>query len=189
MGLFGLRKKEKFVIDENQIDKEEYFGKIVRDNLNSVYSFVYRIVGDTSDADDITQETFVKVWKNLSKYDKNKSFKSWLFTIAHNTAVDWLRKKKSIVFSSFEDDEGKNYFENSLPDPEPLADEIFSKNEEVSSVKKYILELPSFYQEVLFLYYDQDMTFEEIGNILGKSLNTVKSQHRRAILKLKEKMS
>ena len=67
--------------------------------LKPIYTFVYRLTGNAQDAEDISQEVFVKVWKNLKKYDDTRSFKTWLFTIAKNTAYDLLRKNKEIVFS------------------------------------------------------------------------------------------
>ena len=67
--------------------------------LKMIYSFVYKNVGSQSDAEDITQEVFVKVWKNLKKFDQKKSFKPWIFQIAKNTSIDFLRKRKTIPFS------------------------------------------------------------------------------------------
>ena len=70
-----------------------------------------------ADAEDITQEVFVKVWKNIKKFDQSKSFKPWIFQIAKNTSIDFLRKKKSIPFSRFENEKGQNV----------LADNIVAK--------------------------------------------------------------
>ena len=71
-------------------------------------SNVYKNVGNQSEAEDITQEVFVKIWKNIKKFDQNRSFKPWIFQIAKNTSIDFLRKKKSIPFSKFENEEGGN---------------------------------------------------------------------------------
>ncbi len=70
--------------------------------LRPIYSFVYRHVGNGEVAEDITQEVFVKVWRNLKKFDQNKSFKTWIFTIAKNTSFDFFKKKKAIPFSELE---------------------------------------------------------------------------------------
>src|SRR5579864_3367577 len=81
---------------------------LVAKYLNPIYRFVYSYVKDQQTAEDITQDVFLKVWKNAKKVDKNKNFKSWIYTIAKNTALDFLKKKKSIPFSSFEDADSKN---------------------------------------------------------------------------------
>ena len=91
--------------------------KLISRYLKPVYNFVYRISNSQQDAEDITQETFIKVWQKIKKYNPDKNFKTWLFTIARNTAVDWLRKKRNLVFSDFENSQGENYLENALNDP------------------------------------------------------------------------
>ncbi|MBI4159946.1 sigma-70 family RNA polymerase sigma factor [Candidatus Wolfebacteria bacterium] len=67
---------------------------LIRRYLKPIYGFTYRYVGAGQDTEDVTQETFVKVWRNLKKFDQNKSFKTWIFSIAKNTAIDFLKKKK-----------------------------------------------------------------------------------------------
>ncbi|MFA6919366.1 MAG: sigma-70 family RNA polymerase sigma factor, partial [Patescibacteria group bacterium] len=74
---------------------------LIQKYLKPIYNFVYRYVGDMANAEDLTQEVFVKVWKNIKKFDRKKSFKTWIFCIAKNTAFDYLRKKKSIPLSNF----------------------------------------------------------------------------------------
>lgn len=165
-------------------------GKVLEELINRylkpVYNFVYRISGNKQNAEDITQETFVKVWRKIKKYNPNKSFKTWLFTIAHNTAIDWLRKKRSPVFSDFENSEGENYLENELVDPNPLPDKILAQAEDKKFVENLLQQLAPIYREVLILKYTNDLSFEEIAEILAKPLDTVKSQHRRALIMLRK---
>ena len=99
-------------------------------HLKTVFNFTYRLIGKQEEAENIAQETFLKMWRNLKKYRQGENFKTWLFTIARNTAIDWLRKKKSIAFSNFENEKDENAFAESLTDPEPLPDEIFARAEE-----------------------------------------------------------
>ena len=127
---------------------------------------------------------FLRIWKNLKKYRKEENFRTWIFSIARNAAIDFLRKKKSIIFSDLENESGipaEEIFENS----EPLPDEIISFAEDKKILDKLMNKLPLFYREVLFLYYNNNFTFDEIGKIMNKPLNTVKSQHRRALIELK----
>lgn len=97
-----------------------------------------------------------------------------------------LRKKKSLLFSDFENDDGGNSLTESLSDSEPLPDEIFAKAEEKNILDNALAELSPAHREVLFLHYNELFTFDEIGKVLGKSLNTVKSRHRRALMKLRK---
>ena len=155
-------------------------------HLKSVFNFAHRFVGKSEDAEDIAQETFLKMWRNIKKYRHGENFKTWLFTIARNTAIDWLRKKKSVAFSDFENDDEENVFAESLADPEHLPDEIFAKAEEKNLLENALNKISPLHRETLLLYYGENFTFDEIGKILGKSLNTVKSRHRRALIELRK---
>lgn len=154
--------------------------------LKSVFNFSYRLVGNHQNAEDITQETFLKMWRNLKKYRRDENFKTWLFTIARNTSIDLLRKNKSFVFTTFENEDGENPFAENLTDTEPLPDEIFAKAEEKKMLEENLTKLTPIHREVLLLHYTEHFTFDEIGKILGKSLNTAKSRHRRALAELRK---
>jgi len=154
--------------------------------LKPIYSFAYRLVGNSQDAEDISQEVFLKVWKNLKKYNDTKSFKTWIFTITKNTAYDFLRKKKEIVFSDFENDDGENNLEDSPVSLEILPELALIKGEDVAILEEAIKKLPPDYRTVLFLKETGELTFEEIGEIINKPMNTVKSHYRRAILSLRK---
>ncbi|MEI6296735.1 MAG: RNA polymerase sigma factor [bacterium] len=166
--------------DENSLKIliERYFKQI--------YNFVHKLCGNNSESEDITQEVFLKIWKNLKQYDPNQSFKAWIFKIARNTTIDWLRKKKEFVFSDFENEEGDNYIIDTITDNEALPEEKMMRLEEKKSIDILLDKLPHIYKEVLVLRYTESLTFEEIGVVLDKPLETVKSQHRRAIMKLKK---
>ncbi|MGC9049169.1 MAG: RNA polymerase sigma factor [Patescibacteria group bacterium] len=154
--------------------------------IKPIYSFVYRYVGNGQDAEDITQEIFVKVWRNLKKFDQNKSFKTWIFSIAKNTAIDFLKKKKAIPFSEFENEDGENMLTEILADPSPLPQELLERAGVAQALTSAMEKLSPKYRMVLFLRYNDHFTFREISEILGESINTVKSRHLRAIAMLKK---
>ncbi|MES2203333.1 MAG: sigma-70 family RNA polymerase sigma factor [Patescibacteria group bacterium] len=165
---------------------EGAFATLTGRHLAAAYSFALRFVGEQHEAEDIVQESFVKVWQNLKRYNKDSaSFKTWLMRIVRNTCVDHLRKRKHVPFSAFEDTEGEGAFAN-VPTDSPLADELFSKIEDVAELQRALGQLPAPYREVLLLYYGEDMTFEEVADALGASVNTVKSRHRRAMHRLRQ---
>ena len=95
---------------------ESAFAELTKRHLSGVYSFVVRYVGNAEEAEDITQDTFLKAWKSLKKYDPSSSkFKTWLFRIARNTSIDFLRKKKHVPFSQFETEGGVNVLNRNCP--------------------------------------------------------------------------
>lgn len=160
---------------------------LIERNLKLVYRYAFRITRDVEDAKDITQETFVKVWRNIGKFDLDKNFRTWLLGIAHNTAIDLLRKKRNFVFSDFDNDDGN--FSETIVDPAPLPPEIFERAEKKELLDDALGQISPTYREILTLYYEEDLTFAEIGTILSKPLNTVKSQYRRSLSALRKILS
>lgn len=152
----------------------------------SVYRFAYRMVGNMHDAEDVTQETFMKVWKHLKKFDESRSFTTWIFSIAKNTALDFLKKKKFVPFSAFENEEGDNAMLESIADPSALPPEIFDRADLESFLASALQKLPPLYRAVLTLRYNEGFRFREIAEVLGESIDTVKSRHRRACLMLQK---
>ena len=141
--------------------------------LKPIYSFSYRYTNANKDAEDIAQDVFVKTWKNLKKFDRNRKFKTWIFQIAKNTCIDWQRKKKSFPLYSAEN------IKDPAPSPAPVSE----------SLDKILERLSPKYRMVLFLRYNDHFTFREIAESLGEPLNTIKSRHRRALIILKKLLS
>ena len=132
------------------------------------------------------QEVFVKVWKNLKKFDTNKNFKSWIFTIAKNTALDWLKKKNAVPFSLLQEYNNDENFEetiadlNQLPEAKRIFQESLSRDLALAVGK-----LQPKYGQVINLYYKKGLNFREISNALNESINTVKSRYRRGVISLR----
>ena len=168
---------------------EKSFEILLSRYLNIIYNFVYKFAKDGDEASDIAQETFLKVWKNVKKINQKQNFKSWLFTIAKNTALDHLKKKTAVAFSKFEDLDGKNYFIENIKDTSSLPSEIVESKMTKSLLSKATKSLSSKYKEVVSLYYFKDLNFREISETTGQPLNTVKSRHKRAIRHLKTNLS
>lgn len=172
------------IISASQKGDEASFGLLVERYLKLLYNFIYRIVYDKDTAEDITQETFIKIWKNIRRFDKKKNFKNWAYLIARRTAIDYLRKKKNLPFSFFEDEDGHNALSD-RPDAGPTPDELVFKDEESEKVIEMMKTLPENYRTILNLYYKDGLELKEVAEIMELPYNTVKSQHRRAILRLR----
>lgn len=176
-------------LDDNILIKKSINGdgwafKIIMGKyLKPVYNFLYQLTKDPSVVDDLTQETFIKAWKNLSRFSQTKSFKVWIFTIAKNTAYDFLKKKKSIPFSSIAEEDSNNLEE--IIDDKPLPDELLERKDLEKELSEKLNQIADIYRVILLLHYKDDFSLSEISEILNEPYNTIKSRHQRGMQKLK----
>lgn len=176
------------LVEEYRSGDEVAFKRLLDKHLGSVYAFVFQLIRDRAAAEDVTQETFIKAWRHLSRYDTNRPFRTWLFAIAKNSAYDWLKKKRSIPFSAFTDDiDGGVSFEN-IPDAEPLPVEFLMRRDAAMELDQVIGQLSEKYRSLIALVYQEGFSLHEASEVLGESYNTVKSRHQRAILELRKRL-
>jgi len=173
------------LIEEYLQGKEESLRDLFSRYLKPIYTFIFRYINDGNETQDLTQEVFIRVWKNLKKFDRRKNFKPWIFKIAKNIAIDFLRHKKNIPFSNFENDQ-ENSLAETISDPAPLPSELFADQEIKLKLEAALQKLAPQYRLVLMMYYNDQNNFREIAEILNESLNTIKSRQRRAIIDLRK---
>src|SRR3989339_1719465 len=138
---------EELAILYKEGNKEAFKGLINRYTF-PLYNFTAHIVNQ-NDASDVVQEIFIKTWKSIHKFDEKKaSFKTWIFTIARNTAIDFMRKKKNLVFSDFENAEGENVLLDTVADPKHSAEKITAKIENKKLAEKILNKLSPIYREI-----------------------------------------
>lgn len=157
---------------------DDALAELVRGHVDGLFAFSAQFtLGDREAAEDIVQETFVKAWQNLKRYDPRYSFKTWLYAIAKNTAFDYLKKRSAVPFSVFgENENGELVFETAstgLSSTDRLA---------LSQTRS---QLSADDQRIIDLHYDQGYTFREISGKVGAPANTVKTWHRRAVQKMR----
>jgi len=168
---------------------EEALNLLIKRYLKPVYNFAINYVGDDSEAQDVTQEVFVKLWRYIKRFDTGRKFKTWIFEITKNTAFDHLKKKKPLLFSRMNVSEDEDLqFENTLSDDAPTAPEMLDREMTREQVMKGIDRLSPDYRAVLTLRLADDLNFQEISEVLHKPLNTIKSQYRRAVVQLKREI-
>ncbi|WP_309640522.1 sigma-70 family RNA polymerase sigma factor [Flavobacterium sp.] len=145
---------------------------------NEVYGFMLKRTENETDAEDITIETFAKAFDKIATYNPEFQFNTWLIAIAKNVHIDMLRKRKSSLFVDFSDED--DYHTYNIADTTPSAEDKLITEQNLSQLLQYIKELKPHYQEVIQLRYFQEMTYQEIADILGESLNNVKIKLLRA---------
>jgi RNA polymerase sigma-70 factor, ECF subfamily len=181
------RTDEEIVINYLNGNKDA-FTEIVNRYLKLIYNFIYRFVGNQKEAEDITQEVFLKAWKSLNKFDTKKSFRTWIFTIAKNTSIDYLRKRKDVPISIFDNEDGENFVENNLVDEELKPDEIFALAQNKIHIEKIMNELTIMQKQVIILKYMSEMSLSEVAEIMKIPVDTAKSHHRRALTKMRKSL-
>jgi len=173
------------LIERHREGDASAFPLLMKSYLKPIYRFAFQYARDRASAEDIAQETFIKVWKHLDRFDREKKFKTWIFAIAKNTAYDFLKKKKAFPFSSFEDDDGNNPIET-IDDESLLPDALYEKKEIALMLAQALEKIPPPNRAILTLRYLEDLSLEEISEILNEPYNTIKSRHGRALKSLKK---
>lgn len=171
------------LIDEavNQNDEQAY-AMLLESYNKPVYHMVLKMVRNVDDAEDLTIEAFAKAFKNLHKFKKDYTFSTWLFRIATNNAIDFIRKKKLETMSlnsSYTDDNGTN-INIDLPDKELNPQEMAIKSQKIELIQMFVTKLPAKYQRLVRLRYFDEFSYDEIAKELGSPLGTVKAQLHRA---------
>jgi len=166
---------------------EAAFDLLVDRYKSKVFTTIFLIVKDQDLAEDLLQEVFVKVINTLNsdRYNEEGKFQPWIMRIAHNLAVDHFRKAKRYPMVMMED--GSNVF-NSLRFSEGNAEDEKVKEEEIALVRRLIDELPQAQKQVLIMRHYMDMSFQEIADQTGVSINTALVRMRYALIHLRKKM-
>ena len=162
------------------------FEVLVNRRSGELYRFLYRFVGDRTLADDVLQDTFLQVHMSADRFDTERRFKPWLFTIAANKARDALRsasrRQAAALDARISDsDDGATTFIDLLAANVDLPLEKLENQELRDAVKKIVMEMPEHLKEVLLLGYFQQMPYKEIADVLSVPLGTVKSRLHAAI--------
>jgi len=155
------------------------FEELVRRYQRPISAYVYRMVGDYESALDLTQEIFIKVYNSLRRYRSEFKFSTWIYKIAHNSAVDHLRRINTREQSLFIGPEG-DQFELPLESNRPSPEQESERKERRIEIETVVRTLPATYRELVILRHSQDLTYEEIVEVTGLPLGTVKNRLFRA---------
>lgn len=164
---------------------ENALSVLINRHQSKIYGFIYSKLSDRAIADDIFQDTFIKVIKTLksNSYNEEGKFLPWVMRISHNLIIDYYRKNKKMpMFRETEDFSIFSIMSDNVPNIESKM--ITSQVE--SDLRKLILELPEDQKEVLMMRMYQDLSFKEISELTGVSINTALGRMRYAIMNLRK---
>ncbi|MDO8668597.1 MAG: RNA polymerase sigma factor [bacterium] len=158
---------------------------LIKRYLTPIFNYALSFTKDPAAAEDLTQEVFIKVWKKIKKFDSRYKFKNWLYAIAKNTSLDYLKKNQAINFSALNLGDDNLLFENLIKEAGPSAQEKLESTEESIMVNSAVNKLPEKYKKIIKLRYREGYKFREIAEIFKESIETIKSRNRRALARLK----
>lgn len=168
--------------------KQERFGELVERYQGRLVNYLFRLVRSQDDALDLAQEIFVKVYQALDRYDPHYKFSTWLFRVAQNAAIDQIRRRRLQLVSfdrPTENDEDRPW-EFASPDPDPYGD--LRNRERGAAIQRAIDALPWEYRELIVLRHFGELSYDEIAQLKGMPLGTVKNKLFRARQLLKESL-
>jgi RNA polymerase sigma-70 factor (ECF subfamily) len=166
------------------------FAELVELYKDKIYHLAYRMLNNKHEAEDAVQETFLRVYMNLHRYDEHQKFSTWIFRIGTNHCIDRLRKRKHLAYSldaEMPDGEGNDYY-SMLPGYEDTPEKQIILTETQEQIRKAIGALPEKYRSVVILRYLQDMSLQEIGEVLDMPVTTVKTRVHRGREYLRQKL-
>ncbi len=179
---FNMKKDIKKLTDEEIVEKiinedRQLFAEIIDRYEKKILRYIFHLTGEKQESQDIGQNVFIKAYINLKSFNKSFKFSSWLFRIAHNESLNFLKKKKYNL--SLDEKILK------IEDEKKVDEEVFKKQLK-SQVKKCLEKLPILYKEVIDLFYFENLSYEEISDVLKIPPGTVAIRLSRAKVFLKK---
>jgi RNA polymerase sigma-70 factor (ECF subfamily) len=160
---------------------EKAFARLLSRYKDAIYFMLLKMVNNRSDAEDLTLEAFGKAFKNLHQYSPTYAFSTWLFKIASNNCIDFLRKKKGVHVSiESNNEQNENGEQLRLKSKEPNPEEKLIRMQKAILLRKVVRRLKPRYQMLVELRYFREFSYEEIAKELNLPLGTVKAQLFRA---------
>lgn len=157
--------------------------EIIERYQKRLFIYIYRFIGNKEESEDLLQNVFLKVYKYCEKFDTKRKFSSWIYRIAHNEAVNYIKRKNIKKFISLEDFvSDKDRIETKSDAKSPM--EVWISKELRHEMKEALKKIPGKYKEVLEMRYFQEKSYEEISEVLKKPVNTVGTLINRAKQKM-----
>lgn len=165
------------------------FSELVELYKDKIFHLAYRMLSNRHEAEDIVQETFLRVYKNFDRYDDKQKFSTWIYRIATNLCIDRLRKRKPNYYldAGMNDQEGMDGY-SLIPGDDRTPETEYLLSETQQTIHKAIEGLPAKYKSVIILRYLQEMSLQEISDVLEMPVTTVKTRVHRGREFLRKKL-
>jgi RNA polymerase sigma-70 factor (ECF subfamily) len=160
---------------------QDAYASIMKKYRNSIYHLIVRMIGYSHEAEDLTQEAFIKAFNSLATFNDEFAFSTWLFKIATNNSIDFLRKRKLKTFSidkPIATLDGEQTYE--IPDESYVPDQHLVQDQQAGTIQDAIDKLPEKYRKVIIMRHQEEKSYEEIAEELDLPLGTVKAHIFRA---------
>jgi RNA polymerase sigma-70 factor (ECF subfamily) len=159
--------------------REDGFEELVRRYQRPITGYVYRMLNNYDASLDVTQEVFIKVYNSLEKYSSEYKFSTWLYRIAHNAAIDHMRRN-SVNQQSIEAENADGTYQLQIESPQPTPEQDRERSEWRTEIETVVKCLPTIYRELILLRHTQDLSYDEIAEVTNLPLGTVKNRLFRA---------
>lgn len=159
--------------------RDDGFEELVRRYQRPITNYIFRMLNDYDSSLDVSQEVFIKVYNSLSRYSSEYKFSTWLYRIAHNAAIDHMRRN-SMNSQSIETENADGTYQLQLESSGPTPEQDRERSEWRSEIESVVKCLPAAYRDLIVLRHSQDMSYDEIAEVTGLPLGTVKNRLFRA---------
>jgi len=158
---------------------EDSFEELVRRYQRPITGYIYRMLNNYDASLDVTQEVFIKVYNSLERYSSEYKFSTWLYRIAHNAAIDYMRRN-SVNQQSIETENADGTYQLQIESAQPNPEQERERSELRTEIETVVKCLPQVYRELILLRHAQDLSYDEIAEITNLPLGTVKNRLFRA---------
>jgi RNA polymerase sigma-70 factor (ECF subfamily) len=159
--------------------REESFEELVRRYQRPIVGYVFRMLGDDHASLDVTQEVFIKVYNSLHRYSSDYKFSTWLYRIAHNATIDHIRRNSANT-QSIETESADGAYQLQIESRDPSPEKDRERKEWRTEIEAVVKRLPTAYRELILLRHSNDLSYDEIAEVTGLPLGTVKNRLFRA---------
>lgn len=184
-----MKKEDAVLVQRAKSGDGKAYDELILLYKDAVHGIIYRMVRNQQEAEDLTQEAFIKAYNSINSFNEEYAFSTWLFKIATNNCIDFFRKRKLKTQSMdqsirYKDDEIKQEY----ADPERTADKEILASEKTKLIRQAIEQLPEKYRTAIILRHTEEKSYEEIAELLDLPLGTVKARIFRAREMLKKSL-
>lgn len=165
------------------------FAQLVDLYKDKIYHLAYRMMGNAQESEDVVQETFIRVFTNLERYDETQKFSTWIYRIATNLCIDRLRRRRSVysLDADMQDGDGNDWY-SLMPGNEPTPENQLIVSETQGQIRESIDSLPEKYKSIVVLRYLHDLSLQEISEIVKMPVTTIKTRLHRGREFLRKKL-